>query len=40
MNNKGFAITTVLYGTFLVFIMLMLAMLGILSKYKSNIKLL
>jgi hypothetical protein len=37
MNNKGFAITTVLYGTFLLFIMLLVAMLGILSNYKKKI---
>ena len=40
MNNKGFAITTILYGTFLLFLMLMLAMLGILSRYKGNMELL
>ena len=36
MNNKGFAITTILYGTFLLFLLLMLAMLGLLNNYKQN----
>ena len=36
MNNKGFAITTMLYGTFILFLMLMLAMLGILNTFKDN----
>jgi len=40
MNNKGFAITTVLYGTFLLFMMLLLAMLGILSTYKDKMEIL
>ena len=38
MNNKGFAITTMLYGTFLVFLMLMFAMLGILNTFKTNME--
>ena len=37
MNNKGFAITTVLYGTFLLFLLLLLLMLKILSNYKLTI---
>lgn len=40
MNNKGFAITTVLYGTFLLFMMLLLSMLGILSTYKDKMEIL
>lgn len=36
MNNKGFAITTILYGTFLLFLLLMLAMLAILNNFKNN----
>lgn len=40
MNNKGFAITTILYGTFLLFMMLLLVMLSILSRYKDNIAIL
>lgn len=40
MNNKGFAISTMLYGTFILFLMLMLAMLGILNTFKSNMDLL
>jgi len=37
MNNKGFAITTVLYGTLLLFCLLLVSMLGILSTYKNNL---
>ena len=37
MNNKGFAITTVLYGTLILFCLLLLSMLGILSTYKNNL---
>lgn len=40
MNNKGFAITTILYGTMILFLMLILAMLGILSSYKDKMDLL
>lgn len=36
MNNKGFAITTMLYGTFLVFLLLMLVMFNLLSNFKTN----
>ena len=38
MNNKGFAITTILYGTLIIFLMLMLSMLGILSTYKERLE--
>lgn len=40
MNNKGFAITTILYGTMVIFLMLMLSMLGILSTYKDRLEML
>ena len=40
MNNKGFAITTILYGTMVLFLMLLLAMLGILSTYKDKLEIL
>lgn len=40
MNNKGFAITTILYGTFLLFLMLMVTMLGILANYKDKMQIL
>ena len=40
MNNKGFAITTILYGTLILFLMLLLSMLGILSTYKDRLSLL
>ena len=38
MNNKGFAITTILFGITLVFCMLMVSLLGILSNYRSNLE--
>ena len=34
LNNKGFAITTILYGTMVLFLMLSVASLGIMSTYK------
>jgi len=37
MNNKGFAITTVLYGTLILFCLLLVSMLGILSTYKNSL---
>lgn len=40
MNNKGFAITTILYGTLILFLMLLLSMLGILSTYKDRLEIL
>ena len=40
MNNKGFAITTILYGTLILFLMLLLSMLGILSTYKDRLDIL
>ena len=38
MNNKGFAITTILYGTLILFLFLLLSMLGILNTYRSNLE--
>lgn len=40
MNNKGFAITTILYGTLILFLMLILSMLGILSTYNDRLEML
>lgn len=40
MNNKGFAITTILYGTMVLFLMLFVSMLGILSTYKDRLEML
>ena len=40
MNNKGFAITTILYGTLILFLMLLLSMLGILNAYKDRLSML
>jgi len=37
MNNKGFAITTILYGILILFCLLLVSMLGILSVYKNNL---
>ena len=37
MNNKGFAITTILYGVLILFLLLLVSMLGILSTYKSRL---
>ncbi len=38
MNNKGFAITTILFGTMILFILLFVSLLGILSTYKNNLQ--
>ena len=40
MNNKGFAITTILYGVLILFLMLLLSMLGILSTYSDRLEML
>ena len=40
MNNKGFAITTMLYGVFLLFLILLLIMVGMLNTFKKNMDLL
>ncbi len=38
MNNKGFAITTILFGLVLIFSMLLMSLLGTLSIYRSNME--
>lgn len=38
MNNKGFAITTILYGTLILFMLLLVSLLGILSTYRGNLE--
>lgn len=40
MNNKGFAITTILYGAMILFCLLLVSLLGILSVFRSNLRLL
>ena len=40
MNNKGFAITTILYGLMVLFCILLVTLMGILSTYKKNQELL
>ena len=36
MNNKGFAITTILYGVMVLFCLLLVSLLGILSSYRKT----
>lgn len=38
MNNKGFAITTILYGALILFILLFVSLMGILATYKGNLE--
>ena len=38
MNNKGFAITTIIYGVMILFLMLLVSMLGILSTHKDRLE--
>ena len=38
MNNKGFAITTIIFGTMVLFCLLLVSLLGILSAYKNNLE--
>ena len=38
MNNKGFAITTILYGVLILFCLLLVSMLGILATYRNNLE--
>lgn len=40
LNNKGFAITTILYGTLILFLLLFTSVLGILSTHKSRLNIL
>lgn len=38
LNNKGFAITTILYGTLILFLLLFVSLLGILNQYRKNLE--
>lgn len=38
LNNKGFAITTILYGTLILFMLLFVSLLGILTQYRKNLE--
>lgn len=38
MNNKGFAITTILYGIMIIFVFLLMSLIGIMSVYKNNLE--
>lgn len=38
LNNKGFAITTILYGTLVLFMLLFVSLPGILSQHKNNLE--
>lgn len=38
MNNKGFAITTILFGMLVLFCLLLVSLLGILASYKNNME--
>ena len=38
LDNRGFAITTVLYGTLILFLMLLTSMLGILSTHRVRME--
>lgn len=38
LNNKGFAITTILYGMLILFMLLFVSLLGILAQYKNNLE--
>ena len=38
MNNRGFAITTILFGLLILFMLLFVSLLGILSTYRSNLE--
>ena len=40
MNNKGFAVTTILYGIMVLFCLLLVSLLGILSSYRKTQELL
>ena len=40
LNNKGFAITTILYGILILFLMLLVSMLGILNTYNDRLEML
>ena len=38
LNNKGFAITTIIYGTLVIFLLLLASLLGILSTHKVRLQ--
>ena len=38
LDNRGFAITTILFGTLILFMLLLVSLLGILSIYKNNLQ--
>ena len=38
MNNKGFAITTILFGLMILFCLLLTSLLSLLSIYKGNVE--
>ena len=38
MNNRGFAITTIIFGTMVLFCLLLVSLLAILSTYKNNME--
>lgn len=38
LDNKGFAITTILFGTMILFLLLLVSLLGILSTYRKNLQ--
>ena len=38
MNNRGFAITTILFGLLLLFILLIISLLGLLSIWHNNLE--
>ncbi len=38
MNNKGFAITTILYGLLILFCFLLVSLLSILTAYRGNLE--
>lgn len=38
LNNKGFAITTILYGMLILFLLLFVSLLGILNQYRKNLE--
>ena len=40
MNNKGFAITTILYGILILFLMLLVSMFRILNTYNDRMEML
>lgn len=38
MNNRGFAITTLLYGILIIFLFLFASLIGMLSTYKDSLE--